>query len=171
MCTLSKFEEIELDKVEVTMIGDVVISEEEKSVLKLQHKFAVLSKLDPVEMETDLELGFGKGRYTPLAEIEGKRKDEEEIDDETREKMEEQEAICRQVFNPLEKTFDFKRKRTTDLKENSRVMLPKPLPTSWEAGMETRRRSHLSMFNTYKEKNCNKFGDQKTNLTEMEEKA
>ena len=85
MCTLSKFEEIELDKVEVTMIGDVVISEEEKSVLKLQHKFAVLSKLDPVEMETDLELGFGKGRYTLLAEIEGKIEDEEEIDDETRE--------------------------------------------------------------------------------------
>ena len=79
MCTLSKFEEIELDKVEVTMIGDVVISEEEKFVLKLQHKFAVLSKLDPVEMETHLELGFGKGRYTLLAEIEGKRKDEEEI--------------------------------------------------------------------------------------------
>ena len=46
------------------------------------------------------------------------------------EKMEEEEARCRQVFNPIEKTFDYRRKRTTDLKENSRVMLPRPLPTS-----------------------------------------
>ena len=37
--------------------------------------------------------------------------------------------------------------------------------------METRRRSHMAMFNTYREQNCSKFGDQKTNLTEMEEKG
>ena len=80
-------------------------------------------------------------------------------------------ARGRQVYKPLEKTFDYRLKRTTDLKENSRVMLPKPLPTSEEAGLDTRRRTHMSMFNNYKEKNCNKWGDQKSNLTEKEEKG
>ena len=90
-----KYEEIEEDKIEIAVLGDVIISEEIKSVLKLQPKFAVLRKLDPVEMETDLELGFGKGRYQILAEINEELDEEEEIDDETRKKMEEEEARCR----------------------------------------------------------------------------
>ena len=43
--TLSKFEDIKEDTVEVTTYGKATISEEEKSALKLQPKFAVLRKL------------------------------------------------------------------------------------------------------------------------------
>ena len=169
--TREKFESIKEDEIERTKIGDVETSEAEDSVLKLQPKFAVLRKLENVEMETELEMGCGKGKYQLLAEINEKleNEEEEEPDEETREKMEEEEARSRQVYKPLEKTFDYRLKRTTDLKENSRVMLPKPLPTSEEAGMDTRRRTHMSTFNNYKEANCNKWGNQKSNLKENEE--
>ena len=46
--------------------------------------------------------------------------------------------------------------------------MPKPLPTTVEANLETRRKAYLAKFNTYKEENCNQWGDQKTNLTEEE---
>jgi hypothetical protein len=65
----SRFEEIQEDEMEVTVVGNVKISKEEASVLKLQPKFAVLRKLDNVEMETDLQLGFAKARYQLLAEL------------------------------------------------------------------------------------------------------
>jgi hypothetical protein len=47
-------------------------------------------------------------------------------------------------------------------------MLPKPLQTSDEVFMETRRKYHMSVFNSYRPQNCNKWGEQKTNLTEEE---
>ena len=37
--------------------------------------------------------------------------------------------------------------------------------------METRRKSHMTMFNIYKEKSCNKWGEQETNLTEEESRG
>ena len=46
--------------------------------------------------------------------------------------------------------------------------MPKPLPTSEVACIETRKSSHMARFNTYKEENCNKWEDQQTNLTEEE---
>jgi hypothetical protein len=52
------------------------------------------------------------------------------------ERIEEEEAKCRQVFAPEEKTFDYRKKRVTDLKENSRVTLPKPLPMAEEGDKE-----------------------------------
>ena len=64
-----KYEQIQEDKVEIKMIGKAEVSECERSVLRLQPKFAVLRQLDTVEMKNDLELGFGKARYQLLAEI------------------------------------------------------------------------------------------------------
>ena len=95
-------------------------------------------------MKTDLELGFGKARYQTLAEIREKLEEEgeeEEINESLEEKIEEEEAKCRQVFNPIEKTFDYRKKRATDLKENTCVTLPKPLPTTDEACMDTNRKA------------------------------
>ena len=46
-----------------------------------------------------------------------------EITEEEQEKLDELGAQCRQIFNPIEKTYD----EHTDLKECSRVSLPKPL--------------------------------------------
>ena len=51
------------------------------------------------------------------------------------------EAKSRQFFDPEEKIFNYGKKRATDLKENSRVTLPKPCSTEDEAGIEIRRKS------------------------------
>ena len=168
-----EFDTIVEDKIEIPQIGKVEISEKEISVLRLQPKFAVLRKLITVEMKNDLELGFAKARYQILAEIrekleEGEDGKEEEVNESLEERMEEEEAKSRQVFDPIERTFDYRKKRATDLKENCRVTLPKCLPTTEEACMETRRKAYLTRFNTHKEANCNQWGDQATNLTEEE---
>ena len=44
-----------------------------------------------------------------------------EITEEEQEKLDELGAQCRQIFNPIEKTYDDHKRRVTDLKECSRV--------------------------------------------------
>ena len=67
----------------------------------------------------------------------------EELTAEEREKMEEIEARSRQVFDPEEKSVDFRKKRVTDLQENSRVIL---LPPIEEASIEMRRDNIKRVF-------------------------
>ena len=57
-------------------------------------------------------------------------------DEKDRVKEIEMEARTRQVFNPVEKIYDERRRRVTDLRECSRVTLPKPLPATEEAKIE-----------------------------------
>merc|ERR1712105_451297 len=71
----------------------------------------------------------------------------------------------------LERVFDCRKKRVTDLDENSRVHLPKPLPPSEEATIEMRRAIYLETFNKHKNEFCNKRGEQVSNLDEDEEKG
>ena len=54
-------------------------------------------------------------------------------------KAEEIEAKARQIYDPENKVFDDRKRRVTDLKECSRVTLPKPLPPDLEAVIESRR--------------------------------
>ena len=50
-----------------------------------------------------------------------------EIDADEREALEELEARFRQTYDPEQKVYDGRKRRVTDLKENNRVTLPKPL--------------------------------------------
>ena len=61
------------------------------------------------------------------------------ITEEEQERLDELDAQCRQIFDPVEKTFDDRKRRVTDLKECSRVTLPKPLKERDEALIEIRR--------------------------------
>ena len=101
----SKFEEIEVQNYEITVVGEIDFSEEEKQVLRLHPKFALLQNLDMEEMEWDLELGFAKLRYQ-LSKEEGEKLgndgiegEEEEINEEEAEKLEEVEARARQIYS------------------------------------------------------------------------
>ena len=203
-----KFDEIETDKIEITILGNLKdkISEAEYQVLQLHTKFAIMPNLEESDYEMDLELGFAKLRYQLLKELGEKLSEEEEnmlegemnekvreklktqlkpgmsdksrkelieklkeeMSEEMEEMVEEEEAKTRQVFNPLEKIFDNRKKRVTDLKENSRVILPKPLPPVHEANIEMRRNIYKKLFKDFKETNCNRKGEQKPNMTENE---
>ena len=68
---------------------------------------------------------------------------EDEMKDEDDLKHEEIEAKSRQFYDPEEKIFNYGKKRATDLRENSRVTLPKPVSAINEAGIEMRRTSYL----------------------------
>ena len=106
--------------------------------------------------------------------IDGKSTGEEEEkrkEKEREERAREENAKSRQVYDPQTKEYDERKRRVTDLKECSRVTLPKPLNITREAQIQTRREIHSKIFRQYVQENCKKEGEQKTNLTEQEERG
>ena len=73
------------------------------------------------------------------------------------------------VYDPFERKFYVRKIKVTNIKENTRIMLTKPLTPVEEAGIEIRRKGYLIVFNKYKRKETIQ-GRQKTNMPEKEEK-
>ena len=170
------FEEIEKNEISVAILGDIEVSDQVRQLLKLHPKFSIMQRLDETDYETDLELAFAKLRYQLLQELGEKLSEEEEntlrqeANEEIEEKMEEEEAKTRSVFDAVEKRYDNRKKRVTDLKENSRVVLPKPLPPPEEAGIEMRREIYKKLFRSFLKKNCRKTEDEEKGLKELKKK-
>ena len=126
-------------------------------------------------MEYQGELGFTKLRIRLLKEEEEKLNTDDEEDDLGIEDDQEEddlqelvEAKSRQFYDPELKCFDYSKKCATDLTENSRVTLPKPVSTINEAGIEIRRKSLMKTTKNFKLENCNKRSEQKPNMTKTE---
>jgi len=150
-----KMEEMKPQKISHKLIGDISIDEDEKRVLDLNPKFAILKKLDQLEMEQDIELGLAKLRYEAkkLAdrirdeEIEetnyGIRKQRKRMRIEERESEDEKEILAdaksRQIFDPLTHRFNYSKKCATDLGENKSVTLPQGLEDKPESEMSILR--------------------------------
>ena len=96
---------------------------------------------------------------------------EEEVDEELEEEMEKVEARSRQIYDPKTRTYDDQRRRVTDLKECSRVTLPKPLDINNEALIEMRRSTNDKIYENHREKECNKKGEVEGNLSEDEKEG
>ena len=65
-CTVfnrNKYENLEVKGNIAEVIGNVILDEEEKSILCMNPKFAVLQRLCSEQMEKDIEIGFTKIRY------------------------------------------------------------------------------------------------------------
>ena len=138
-----RYNNIEVESYEVKVIGDVQLEENEKKVLKLHPKFAILPRLVEGGLDVDEELANSKLRMQLSKELEERRERkkrneleklvnggvvmEEEKDMEEVIKDIEEEARGRQVFDPVLKKYDERRRRVTDLKECNRITLPKPL--------------------------------------------
>ena len=58
----TKFMELELEEIEVTVIDDVLLTEDERSVLKLHPKFSVRDVVTIENIEYEQELGYAKVR-------------------------------------------------------------------------------------------------------------
>jgi len=56
----SKFEDLEVQKYDVLVIGDVELFEDEKEVLRLHNKFSVMADLKPNGMNADQEASTTK---------------------------------------------------------------------------------------------------------------
>ena len=163
------FKTIEKEEIEITCIGEVRLSKEEKEILRLQPKFALLKNLDEDDLEWDRELGFGKLRYELGRENDEELEDEIEMTEEEAQKLESLENKTRQVFDPETKTFDFRKQRVTDIEDNVRVTLPKPLKPPDEAAIEMRREIYRKLEADYRREKCDKNGKQPTNLTKTQE--
>ena len=106
-------------------------------IIKMHPKYALLRRLSEGAAETDVEVGLTKLRYEAAKIEERKKLDnvEYEVGNGKRRKIEYsemsenelelQEAKERQVFNPLDRTFNFSKKRATDMPENAKIFLPK----------------------------------------------
>ena len=101
------------------------------------------------------------------------RLDAEIIDKENEKKRELENAKERQIYNPLEKTFDYSKRRVTDIKENSKVYLPKPANPKIEGELEMIRNVLMEEFSKYKseierenekEREKRKNGENKENI-------
>ena len=98
------------------------------------------------------------------------RKENEEKEEKLRLDREEG-ARTRQVFDPVMKIYDERKRRVTDLVECNRVTLPKPLRITREAEIEMRREIHDRIYQEYRAEHCKENGEQESNLTEQEKKG
>ena len=87
------------------------------------------------------------------------------------ERQETDEAETRQVFNTMDKSYDARKLRVTDLEINTRVTLPKGLPSNHEAWIEVRRAKYAQVCKEYIGKSCSEKGEQKQNITKDELKG
>ena len=123
-----------------------------------------MARFMDIDFDTDIEIGLAKLRYQLLQELgeELSQEDEDilriEMNETEKENLEEEslraEAESRAVFDPLKKVYDNRNKRVTDLKENSRVHLPRPLPPGEEANIEMRRGVYMRLFQEFERDNC-----------------
>ena len=145
-----KMENYVKEKIEIKTIGEIKIDEEEKSILELNPKFAVMKKIKTIEMEHDVEYCLGKLRYeirkieemikqVELEETEygfgsqsKKRRIENTLTPEEEEAENIEDAKIRQIYDPITKKFNYSNRRVTDLPENNRVMLPKEVSPKLE---------------------------------------
>ena len=152
--------------IKVMVIGDISIDDEEMSVLKLPPDFATLASLTEEDFLHDEEMAMAKLRWEKKKLIEEDLGEENvEITEEEKEQIEIVEAQSRQIFDPINKSLDLRKRRVTDLKENSKVYLPKPLPSKEEAKIEIRRDQYEKVFKAYVDENCSESGAQSSNLT------
>ena len=146
--TEEKYEEIQLDRVEIPRIGEIHLSKEEEEILRRSPKFSVLQDLHENTMREDMEKAYSLVRMELRDEdtenkVEEKNRDTGTIEgasfmtaEEKKKKVEEEEKIqrekeeaakTRQIYDPIERRYDERRRRVTDMAECSRVTLPKPL--------------------------------------------
>ena len=160
-----KYDKITPQRYDPKVIGEVEISEEEKAFLRLHPKFAVRPDLHQGGLEDEQEFGNAKMR------MEISRQEGEEYDEKEDLKQQECEARTRQIFNPEDKTFDGRKCRVTDLRECSRVFLPRPLDPQEESRLEARKQAQTEIYEKYRREFTNKNNKQESNLTRIEQEG
>ena len=157
-----KFDQIIKDKITITLVGQVTIDEDEEAAMKLPPNFSVMQKLPKDGLAYEQEASYAKLRMDLRRKKEQEEEDNckhahraaetaEEMEN-RKEKSEEVEAKCRQVYDPINGEYDPRKRRVTDLQECDRVYLPKPLDIIDEANIEARRAMHSKVYEEYRQK-------------------
>ena len=112
--------------------GDLNFDEDEVSALLLDPKFAVYDLLDEEDFEVEIETCLAKMRWNKM----NKDEDEESTSKDEQELNEIVDAKSRQIYDSETKTFDMRKLRGTDVKQNTYVHLPKSQGVQYESGLE-----------------------------------
>ena len=81
------------------------------------------------------------------------------------------ESLARTIYIEEERTFDYSKKRATDMKQNTEVKLPGALGLEAEAGLEVLRQEWRASYREFCTSNCNKKKDQVSNLNKQEKEG
>ena len=158
-----KFEDIKPWETNAVTLNGLELDDDEKEIMKLNPKFAVMRRLSVESQERENEIGFSKLRYEVRKRENNKLENEVEYentdgkmmkiekDGEIKERDDDIiDAKLRQVYDPIEKVFDYAKKRTTDLQENGKVYLPKAVNAKIESEIEMIRKIIMDEFVKYK---------------------
>ena len=145
----------------------IILSEGERRVLSKDPKYSLMMECSEEEFDTESERALAKHRYGIGQEGDKNEKKgteritqecsggQENNTDEKLDRMETLKALWqdsrhRHIYNPFEKTVNFRYRRPTDYKMNTRVKLPRPLSMDQEFHCETRRRAYKGTFDEYR---------------------
>ena len=174
-----RFEEIERTEIKAVTYGDIEIDEDEEKALKLHPKMTIPKKLAEGYMNLPIDISYTKIRWEMMNEEsdESTKKNSDVLENNKAEKIKERrkeeenkiiEAKTRMVYDSENKVYDERKQRVTDLKECSRIFLPKPLEVKREAQLEMRRELHSRVSEEYRKEMCDDQGRQKKILTTEE---
>merc|ERR1711954_152820 len=144
------------------------------AALRLPPNMPTLPKLTNENLEYEDQLSKTKLRYSRRTT--GSLKEQEEDArgglDQVQEQTPEEvikEHSHREFYCPDTKMLDFGKLRTTDLRNNNRIYLPKPRPPQEESILETKSVLYRQTFDNYKDLNCNNKGQQNDEILTPQE--
>ena len=159
-------------------------------MLRLGPKFCEYVNLDEEKFEIEIEQAILKYKWETMSDEKGEdekprdlsdiarkvlirelytTEEIEEMNEDEEEAMRMRDAELRQVFDMRTGTIDMRKRRVTDIKGNSRVILPKKMRGfDEEAKLEVLRQETRGVVGQYMRENCGPNGVQKTNLTRGE---
>ena len=159
-------------EVDIPTVGVIVppLDKDEIAALRLPPKTAMRDNLCEIEFKVDVEMCNTKTRWE-INKIDGEKLDEddtEEVTEKEKEVHEIEEAKTRLPYDPIRLELDLKKRKVTDLKDNSRIILPKPLRVTEEAKISIRGEAFEKVFKEYVNENCDKKGKQEPNLSKSQ---
>ena len=178
---------------------EILLSDDELSVLRLGPKFCEFSHLDEVNFEIEVEQTILKYKWDSMndddkkTEAEGNtdvvgdpsiiarkvlfeelftREEIEDMEAEAEDELNMRDAQMRSTFDLSKGILDMRKRRATDVKMNSRVILPKKMRGfEEEAKLEMLRQELRGVYGRYMREKCGPRGIQKSNLSMREIKG
>ena len=169
---------------------EISLNEDEMSLLRLGPKFCEFTNLDEVDFEIEVEQMILKYKWETMKDAKDEgvcevdpsilaRKilceeiyTQEELEDMEAEENEEmcmRDAKMRMTFDLSNGVVDMRKRRATDVKNNSRVILPNKMRGfEEEARLEMLRQRLRGVFGQYVREKCGPRGLQKSNLSSGE---
>ena len=160
----------------VQMEGEeIVLSDCERELLTRGPKYCVLRSCNEEEMVGNIECSTVKYKWDEMAQGEEEKGELSNMSEEERVEQERLDAVAdemaaetRCIFSEEDKTWNLNKKRVTDYKANSRVILPRALPAEGESKLEVMRIELLTEYRQWVKENCDCKGRQKANLSKRE---